>query len=270
MIWTEILRPLPPGTSTTSFGRRRFRNAPRRRAASPPGWRARPSPGSASARRGSCSLLRTKAGGSCAAAPHRPDGNSGACPLQRTDLREPRFPETQDVLRNVQFGRNLRDGPERIGGLAAPFACSNAAVSACSSSMLCAQPLLAELLIRFFKTWLGRKTRTRRGRIGTSSPVFGLRPIRSPFWRTVKLPNEDIFTGSPRAMASEISFNMASTSSADSVPGKTNFLVDRFGELLPRDCSAHASPRLNVLLYQTTSTLAPLPSWRQSKTMIAG
>ena len=28
--------------------------------------------------------------------------------------------------------------------------------------------------------WLARKVSTRRGAIGTSTPVFGLRPIRSP------------------------------------------------------------------------------------------
>ncbi len=33
-------------------------------------------------------------------------------------------------------------------------------------------------------TWLGRNTSTRRGAIGTSSPVFGLRPMRCDFWRT--------------------------------------------------------------------------------------
>ena len=33
--------------------------------------------------------------------------------------------------------------------------------------------------------------------MGTSSPVFGFRPIRSPFWRTEKLPNEEIFNVSP-------------------------------------------------------------------------
>src|SRR3546814_9763702 len=71
--------------------------------------------------------------------------------------------------------------------------------------------------MRFFKTWDARNTRTRRGRIGTSSPVFGLRPMRSPFSRTEKLPNDDSFTISPRTRASEISFRTDSTSSADSL-----------------------------------------------------
>src|SRR5260221_8310 len=36
-------------------------------------------------------------------------------------------------------------------------------------------------LILFFSTCEARKTRTLRGRIGASSPVFGLRPMRWPF-----------------------------------------------------------------------------------------
>src|SRR4029077_16662354 len=39
-----------------------------------------------------------------------------------------------------------------------------------------------------FRTWLGRNTRTRRGRIGTSMPVFGFRPTRRPFCLTEKVP----------------------------------------------------------------------------------
>ena len=58
---------------------------------------------------------------------------------------------------------------------------------------------------------------TRRGVIGTSIPVLGLRPIRSPLARTTKEPNEDSFTVSPRTMAAEISWSTISTSSADSL-----------------------------------------------------
>src|SRR5229473_3003557 len=47
-------------------------------------------------------------------------------------------------------------------------------------------------LIRDFRTFDARKTSTRRGRIGTSCPVFGLRPTRRPLSRTVKLPNDEI------------------------------------------------------------------------------
>jgi hypothetical protein len=51
----------------------------------------------------------------------------------------------------------------------------------------------------------GLKTMTRRGRIGASTLVLGLRPIRSPFDRTTNEPNPDSLTISPRTAASEIS-----------------------------------------------------------------
>jgi hypothetical protein len=60
-------------------------------------------------------------------------------------------------------------------------------------------------------------TATRRGTIGTSTPVFGFRPIRWPFLRTVNVPNDDNFTVSPLAMVSVISLKTRSTSSADFV-----------------------------------------------------
>ena len=58
--------------------------------------------------------------------------------------------------------------------------------------------------MRPFNTCDGRKTSTFRGKIGTSSPVFGLRPIRCPFRRTEKLPKEEILTTSSRAKALDI------------------------------------------------------------------
>jgi hypothetical protein len=45
-------------------------------------------------------------------------------------------------------------------------------------------------LILDFNTLDGLNTRTWRGRIGTSSPVLGLRPIRSFFERTWNEPKE--------------------------------------------------------------------------------
>src|SRR6185369_9399943 len=66
------------------------------------------------------------------------------------------------------------------------------------------------LLTRSLRTWDERKTKTRRGLIGTSSPVLGLRPTRSPFMRTRKLPKDEILTLSPRASASEISLRTLS------------------------------------------------------------
>src|ERR1700742_3851052 len=72
-------------------------------------------------------------------------------------------------------------------------------------------------LIRDLRTFDARKTSTRRGRIGTSCPVFGFRPTRWPLSRTVKLPNDEIFTDSPRANASTTSESIVSTRSLDSL-----------------------------------------------------
>jgi hypothetical protein len=44
---------------------------------------------------------------------------------------------------------------------------------------LFALPLWCERRIRLFSTFDDLKVITRRGRIGTSTPVFGLRPMRS-------------------------------------------------------------------------------------------
>jgi hypothetical protein len=55
------------------------------------------------------------------------------------------------------------------------------------------------------KTGEGLKVSTRLGVIGTSTPVLGLRPIRSRLQRTEKSPNERSLTLSPRTKASEIS-----------------------------------------------------------------
>src|SRR5580698_3052791 len=66
-------------------------------------------------------------------------------------------------------------------------------------------------------TWLGRNTSTRRGAMGTSSPVLGLRPMRWDFCRTAKVPKEESLTVSPRASASQTSSSMSSTIWADSL-----------------------------------------------------
>src|SRR5258708_11407861 len=79
-----------------------------------------------------------------------------------------------------------------------------------------APPLDSARLILFFRTCEARNTRTLRGRMGTSSPVLGLRPIRCPFWRTEKLPKDEIFTVSPRVSDSTISLRMVSTRAAES------------------------------------------------------
>jgi hypothetical protein len=80
----------------------------------------------------------------------------------------------------------------------------------------------APLIFRF-KTLLGLKTMTRRGEIGTSSPVLGFLPIRSPLERMTNDPNDDNLTDSPRSKQSEISWMTISTKSADSVRDRPTF-----------------------------------------------
>jgi hypothetical protein len=70
---------------------------------------------------------------------------------------------------------------------------------------------------RSFMMCEGRKLSTRRGWIGTSSPVLGLRPIRAPFCRTEKVPKDEIFTVSPATSASDMCCRTLSTSWADSL-----------------------------------------------------
>ena len=45
--------------------------------------------------------------------------------------------------------------------------------------------------------WLARKVITRRGAIGTSIPVLGLRPIRWPLSRRMKVPKPETLTFFP-------------------------------------------------------------------------
>ena len=77
--------------------------------------------------------------------------------------------------------------------------------------------------MRSFMMLLGRNTSTRRGVIGTSCPVFGLRPTRWPFWRMPNEPNEDSLTVWPAARLVEISCSISSTSSCDSLRGSPTF-----------------------------------------------
>ena len=78
-------------------------------------------------------------------------------------------------------------------------------------------------LMRCLRIADGLNTMTRRGEIGTSLPVFGLRPIRWPFLRTTNEPNEDSFTVSPRSRQLVISPSTNSTSAADSVRERPTF-----------------------------------------------
>src|SRR5512135_3247695 len=77
--------------------------------------------------------------------------------------------------------------------------------------------------MRCFRIADGLKTITLRGEIGTSLPVFGLRPMRWPFLRTTNDPNEESFTVSPRSRQSVISLSTNSTSDADSVRERPTF-----------------------------------------------
>jgi hypothetical protein len=77
--------------------------------------------------------------------------------------------------------------------------------------------------MRAFSTLDGLNTMTRRGSIGTSTPVFGLRPMRWPLLRTRKEPNEDSFTTSPWASPMQISSSTLSTSAADSLRDSPSF-----------------------------------------------
>src|SRR5262245_1970406 len=79
------------------------------------------------------------------------------------------------------------------------------------------------LLMRCLRIADGLNTITRRGEIGTSLPVLGLRPILWPFLRTTNEPKDESFTVSPRSRQSVISFKTSSTSVADSVRDNPTF-----------------------------------------------
>src|SRR5436190_8398973 len=78
-------------------------------------------------------------------------------------------------------------------------------------------------LIRRLRMAEGLNTMTQRGEIGTSLPVFGLRPMRWPFLRTTNEPNNDSLTVSPRSRQSVISLSTISTSVADAVRDSPTF-----------------------------------------------
>src|SRR5690606_11877082 len=99
--------------------------------------------------------------------------------FERAEHRELLLPVAQHVLADAERVRDLADRAQRVGRLAvvegersahAPFA------------------------IRSLSFWLARKVITRRGVIGTSIPVLGLRPTRSRLSRRMKLPKPEILT----------------------------------------------------------------------------
>ena len=111
----------------------------------------------------------------------RPIVAPAAAPLERTHLAELAFPEPQNVLRHIQFGRDFADRAKCLRRLLnPPFGGLNRNGHVLTPTLprypLAASP--GAPLIRDFRTFDARKTRTRRGRIGTSCPVFGFRPTR--------------------------------------------------------------------------------------------
>src|SRR5579872_2583280 len=148
--------------------------------------------------------------------------------LHRPDLGKFRLPKAKHMLRHFKFVRYLADCPESFRGFGARSTARarfgggvrrhiEKIKHTHATPVFGARPLPSALLIWPFKTCEARKMRTRRGLIGTSLPVFGLRPKRRPLRRTAKLPKDEILTISPRARASEISPRTISTSSADSL-----------------------------------------------------
>ena len=105
-----------------------------------------------------------------------------AGPLDRADLRKPAFPEPQDMRRRVQKIGDFADGAEGVARLFHAGSGPQRRVPAATRSFIRCD---------------GRKVRTRRGLIGTSSPVLGLRPTRAVLSRTEKVPKDEIFTVSP-------------------------------------------------------------------------
>mgnify|MGYP007034012204 CR=1 FL=1 len=93
------------------------------------------------------------------------------------------------------FG-DLADRAERGRGLTRAF---HPLVGQIGRQHLAHSCLSAVALTRSLSTCEARNTSTRLGRIGTSSPVLGLRPMRWDFWRTAKVPN----SAYPRPCTSE-------------------------------------------------------------------
>ena len=79
--------------------------------------------------------------------------------LQRPQLREARLPIAQDMLRDAEVAGEFADRPEGLSLLRI------------GSAMRGLSPVRA---IRSRMIWLARKVSTRRGAIGTSTPVFGI------------------------------------------------------------------------------------------------
>src|SRR3546814_20490104 len=101
------------------------------------------------------------------------------------------------MLRQVEIAGDLADRAVRGGRLAASdrLRKEGGLVGGTVAAHQRATP--SSGLILPFNTCEGRNTRTRRGRMGTSAPVFGLRPMRCPIWARPKLQRAECFTCPP-------------------------------------------------------------------------
>src|SRR5690606_5058397 len=130
----------------------------------------------------------------------RPVIAPAAAALERPEHRELLLPIAQDMLAYAESSRHFADGPQRLR------------VFPVVEAKLAGGVVHPPCAIRSLSFWLDRKVSTRRGVIGTSTPVFGLRPMRSRLLRRMKLPKPEILTFSPSAIASHILARMDSTS----------------------------------------------------------
>ena len=99
---------------------------------------------------------------------------------------------------------------------------------------------------------LGRNTSTRRGVIGTSWPVLGLRPTRWPFWRMPKEPNEDSLTVLAGRQAGRNLLQDQLDQLLRLVAGQSDFLDHRLRKIRTRERFAtHGLPPLPSTLCRT-------------------
>src|SRR5690348_11797902 len=138
---------------------------------------------------------------------------ASATAFHRTDMGETALPKPQNVLRHVDLIGDFADGAKSVRRF---FQVQRPRAHGASA------PSVSELM-RCLRIADGLNTITRRGEIGTSLPVLGLRPMRCPFLRTTNEPNDDSFTVSPRSRQSVISLSTSSTSVADSVRDSPTF-----------------------------------------------
>ena len=94
----------------------------------------------------------------------------------------------------------------------------------------------------FLRLLAARNTTTLRGGIGTSSPVFGFRPIRSFFCRIEKLAKLGTLNGSPFARQSEISSKTVSRRLSHSFrDSPTSWCTASIKSLRLKDCWPYLS-----------------------------